>query len=171
MEREKNIKNEVLFLVFMRIMTAAYLFNDDQILMLKRSKDRQLAANLWTGIGGHVEADEYNNPEQACLREVFEETGINEHEISNLELRYILFRRDENEIRQHYIYFGETSKVSVNNTSEGELHWIKIAEIEKLEVPLTVGHMLKHFFTSPDENMIFIGSINDTQIEWSHLKN
>jgi 8-oxo-dGTP diphosphatase len=63
-------------------MTGAYLYNENKILMLKRSKERTLASNLWTGIdGGHIEANEYNNPKLACLREIYEETGIKSNEI------------------------------------------------------------------------------------------
>lgn len=43
---------------------------------LKRSEDRSLAPNLWTGIGGHIEDNEHNAPQDACLRGIYEETGI-----------------------------------------------------------------------------------------------
>lgn len=49
-------------MIRMRIMTGAYLFFDNKLLMLKRSKERTLASNLWTGIDGHVEANEHNSP-------------------------------------------------------------------------------------------------------------
>lgn len=157
-------------MINMRIMTAAYLFNkNNDVLMLKRSKDKFLASNLWTGIGGHVETYEYNNPEKACYREIFEESNIKASEIENLTLRYILLRRDKNEIRQHYIYFGKTLKMTINYCDEGELHWINLSEILNLDMPLTVKHMFKHFFTSPNENIVYIGSINKSQIEWSKL--
>lgn len=156
-------------MIKMRIMTGAYIFNNNKLLMLKRSKERKLAANLWTGIGGHVEAKEYNNPEESCLREIFEETGIKSNEITQLELRYILMRRSGDEIRQHYIYFGRTSKENFTNSDEGKLHWVDLSDIFNFEMPLTVKHMLSHFFYSSNAKTVFIGSINQAKMEWSCL--
>lgn len=34
---------------------------------------------FWTGLGGHFEPNEWNSPKSACLREIFEESGIREH--------------------------------------------------------------------------------------------
>ena len=100
--------------------------------MLKRPKEKALASNLWTGIGGHVEANEHNSPEESCLREIFEETDIRSNEIERLDLRYILLRRSKDEIRQHYIYFRNTSKMNFINSDEGTLHWINPSEFLNL---------------------------------------
>ncbi|WP_252501787.1 NUDIX domain-containing protein [Sporosarcina sp. Marseille-Q4943] len=156
-------------MIKMRIMTGAYLFCDNKLLMLKRSKDRALASNLWTGIGGHVEANEHNNPEESCLREIFEETGIGRNEIEQLKLRYILMRRSQDEIRQHYIYFGNTTKINFINSDEGALHWIDLSKILNLEMPLTVSHMLNHYFNHQNEQSVYIGSVNHSKMEWSCL--
>jgi 8-oxo-dGTP diphosphatase len=156
-------------MITMRKMTGAYLFNDKKILMLKRSKERTLASNLWTGIGGHIETDEHSSPEKACLREIYEETGIKSNQIEQLELRYILLRRSQDEIRQHYIYFGKTSIGNFINSDEGELHWIDISDILHLEMPITVTHMLKHFLNNPNGQSVFVGSVNKSQMEWSRL--
>jgi 8-oxo-dGTP diphosphatase len=153
----------------MRMMTGAYLINGNQILMMKRSKDRNLAPNVWTGIGGHIEDSEHNTPQESCFREILEETGITSSEIENLKLRYILFRKSRDEIRQHFIYFGHSSKVDVVNTDEGDLHWIDLSDIVNLEMPLTVKFMLKHFIESPNEQQVFVGTVNKSQIEWSQL--
>ena len=156
-------------MIRMRIMTGAYLFYDNKLLMLKRSKEKALASNLWTGIGGHVEANEHNNPEESCLRESFEETGIRRNQIEQLKLRYIVMRRSKDEIRQHYIYFGSTSKPNFTDSNEGTLHWIDQSKVLNLEMPLTVNHMLKHYFNNPSQQLVFIGSVNQSKIEWSCL--
>lgn len=156
-------------MIKMRIMTGAYLFNDNKLLMLKRCKDRALASNLWTGIGGHVEAHEHNNPEESCLREILEETGIRRNQIEQLKLRYIVMRRSKDEIRQHYIYFGSTSQINFTDSNEGTLHWIDQSKVLNLEMPLTVNHMLKHYINNPSQQSVFIGSVNQSQIEWSCL--
>ncbi|WP_430200425.1 NUDIX domain-containing protein [Paenibacillus lautus] len=53
-----------------RTMTGSFLFYNDSVLMLKRSENKKIAPGLWACIGGHVEADEYINPEISCLREI-----------------------------------------------------------------------------------------------------
>ncbi|MCM3711116.1 NUDIX domain-containing protein [Sporosarcina luteola] len=157
-------------MIRMRIMSGAYLLCGNKILMLKRSGERELAANLWTGIGGHVEANEHNSPEESCVREVFEETGIERKDIEQLKLRYILMRRSKDEIRQHYIYIGNTKKMDVINSDEGTLHWIDLSKVLHLEMPMTVNHMLKHFFENPNSQSVFVGSINQSRMEWSCLE-
>ncbi|MFC7680786.1 NUDIX domain-containing protein [Paenibacillus sp. GCM10028914] len=66
-----------------RLMSTAFLYYNDKILMMKRSANRKLAPGLWTGIGGHIEPDEMNNPELACIREIYEETGIESDRLSD----------------------------------------------------------------------------------------
>ncbi|WP_432360648.1 NUDIX domain-containing protein [Sporosarcina sp. UB5] len=156
-------------MIRMRIMTGAYLFYDNKLLMLKRSKERELAPDLWTGIGGHVEANEHYIPEESCLREIFEETGIRRNDIEQFKLRYILMRRSKDEIRQHYIYFGNATKMNFINSDEGALHWIDLSKVLNLEMPLTVNHMLKHFLNNPNQESVFIGSVNQSNMEWSCL--
>jgi 8-oxo-dGTP diphosphatase len=109
------------------------------------------------------------NIHRGKVKEVFEETGITCCEIEHLELRYILMRRNKKEIRQHYIYIGRTSKEAVNTTDEGELHWLAPSDILNLEMPLTVKHMLHHFFSNPNEQEVIIGTVNGSQMEWSCL--
>lgn len=54
-------------------------------------------------------------------------------------------------------------------TDEGELHWINLSDIFNLAMPLTVKHMLIHYLDSPNEQTVFVGTVNKSQIEWSHL--
>lgn len=88
--------------------------------MLKRSENKKIAPGLWACIGGHVEADEYINPEISCLREISEETGITVGQVDNLRLRYILIRQKGAEINQHYIFFGESSTRNIAQCEEDE---------------------------------------------------
>lgn len=156
-------------MINMRMMTGAYLINDNRILMMKRSKERNLAPNLWTGIGGHIESNEHHKPKESCLREIYEETGITYDEIEQLKLRYILFRKSSYEIRQHFIYFGHTRKENLITTDEGELHWVNLSDILNFAMPLTVKHMLTHYLENPNEQTMFVGTVYQSQIEWSHL--
>jgi 8-oxo-dGTP diphosphatase len=92
-----------------------------------------------------MEPGELNNPAAACIREIEEETGIAPSDINNLELLYIIIRRFKDEIRQSYIYFGNTSKTEVIQTGEGELFWIPENALLDREFSATFTAMLEHY--------------------------
>lgn len=49
-----------------------FVFIDDKLLMINRNKPPFMG--MWNAVGGKVESGE--TPEEACVREVFEESGI-----------------------------------------------------------------------------------------------
>ncbi|QHQ60211.1 NUDIX domain-containing protein [Anaerocolumna sedimenticola] len=63
-------------MIKLRNMATAYLMNRNEFLLMKRAAGRNLAPGLWAGVGGHLEPEELNSPKEACLREIYEETGI-----------------------------------------------------------------------------------------------
>jgi len=54
------------------------------------------------------------NPTAFVLRELFEETGITENDISDVKLKYITLRNINNEIRQNYYYFASLHNRNIN---------------------------------------------------------
>ncbi|MCL2415266.1 MAG: NUDIX domain-containing protein [Defluviitaleaceae bacterium] len=142
--------------------TAAFLHNGNKYLLLKRSENKKIAPGLWSGIGGKLEPNELNNPLASCYREIEEETGIVPTEIKSLNLLYILIRRfGQNEIRQSYIYFGETSRtedIEIMQTDEGQLSWILSDQLTNREYSKTFAEMLNHYKNrQPDDKRIYIG--------------
>ena len=49
---------------------AAFLKNKDDYLLIERAETRKFNPGFWSGIGGHIEPDEINNPLAACYREI-----------------------------------------------------------------------------------------------------
>lgn len=91
---------------------------------MKRGDEVKIMPGFWSGVGGHLECEEINNPRAACLREIYEETGIRENQISDLKLKYIVLRRWFDEIVINYMYFGKTITSHVIENDEGTLHWV-----------------------------------------------
>lgn len=132
-------------MIKLRTMTAAYIRNGEDFLLMKRSVNKKFKPGIWAGVGGHLEPEEINNPLAACLREVYEETGISEKELDNIVLKYIVTRRSKDEIRIQYVYFADSCTRNVGQTDEGELHWINKNNLLDRELSVTTIETLKHY--------------------------
>ena len=131
---------------------------------------------MWAGVGGHMEPHELNNPCETCYREIEEETGITRDNIHNLELLYIIIRMSSNdEIRHHYIYFGETTQTETIQTDEGTLHWVPKAELPNRKYTKSYTAMLKHYAArQPHDRAVYVGAAgNDSgtlSMTWTLLE-
>ncbi len=83
-------------------LSAAIVTYKDETLMQKRPDNAKAFAGMWSIPGGRIKQHEHNNPYTACIREINEETGITQDDISNINLKYIYMHRYENEIRVMY---------------------------------------------------------------------
>ena len=82
----------------LRNMTSVYLTRGSKILLLYREGSR-VANHVWIGsAGGHFEPQDQNDARACVLRELYEEMGITERQISHLALRYITLKRNGDEI-------------------------------------------------------------------------
>jgi len=149
-------------MITLRNGVAAFLRNDGQYLLLKRAANKKIAPGVWSGIGGHMEPHEINDPVAACYREIEEETGISKDQISSLELLYIITRRHENEIRQSYLFFGETARREIVQTDEGALFWVAEDALLEREYSKTFAAALAHYVQrSGGDRAIYVGVARD----------
>ena len=131
----------------LRCMTAIYLSYKDEYYLLYR-QGGSVVTDCYTGTaGGHFEQNELNDARACVLRELFEETGLTESDISGLKLRYITQRLKNCEIRLNYYFFAELIKQTALKSTEGEICCFKPEEISALEMPLSAAQMLRHYFT------------------------
>ncbi|MFF2753007.1 NUDIX domain-containing protein [Psychrobacillus sp. NPDC058041] len=162
----------------LRQMTVAFLVNEEQeVLFLQKKIQDTFFAGFLVPIGGHMEANEINDPQKACIREIEEETGLKRECINNLELRYIVHRvKNNQEIRIQYVYFGTISKSSkLIESEEGSLTWIKYKEIVNQHVSATTNEIVKHFYDlGKSTEKVYVGSMNslngNPQINWGVLE-
>jgi len=150
----------------LRNIACVYIFHEDAVLMMRKTRSRIFSKPgivLWTASsGGHFENYELNNPKSCVIREMFEETGLQEADIKNLTLKYITLRKKDNEIRQQYIYFADLANINaiLRECDEGELHWIKIDDIFSLEMSVSNTPCLKHYFqTGIKDKFIYIAAV------------
>ena len=116
-----NIKKETVL---------AYIENDNSYLMLLRNKKKHdINANKWIGVGGHLENDE--TPEDALIREIKEETGLDV--ISYSKKGLIHFNYDDISELMH-LYVVNDFKGELIECDEGTLKWIKKCDLFSLEL-------------------------------------
>ncbi len=120
-----------------------FLRNEDDVLLLKGAPDKRIWANLYNGVGGHVEVDE--DVYSAALREVYEETGL---EVSNLELRAIAnidAGNSETGVLM-FVFVGKTIDRRLISSREGGLHWISINGLPDMELVEDLPWLLPRLF-------------------------
>lgn len=144
-----------------RIMVGVFLVKDSKVLMIHRNDDKNLAPNIWSCIGGHMEPQELNNPEVTCYRELFEETGITNRMIDNLRLKYITYQIINNEIQIGYCYFGDMiNEYDLPLCNEGTLHWVDVTDIQQKTMSLIITHIVQHWLSHTEDNEIYVGTVN-----------
>ena len=110
-----------------------YLKKDDSYLLLYRNKKKNdMNEGKWIGVGGHVEKGE--TIDQAVIREVKEETGLDVHSLKCS--GEVLFINDDYQ-EMMYIYKIDDFSGDLIECDEGELKWIKIKDM--LNLPMWEG--------------------------------
>lgn len=114
--------------------TLCYIEKDDSYLMIHRNKKQNdCNKDKWIGIGGKFEEGE--SPEECCVREVKEETGL---VLNSFEYRGIVtfVSKEQNEIYyelMHLFWSDDFSgDVNFSECNEGDLEWVKKEQMNNL---------------------------------------
>jgi 8-oxo-dGTP diphosphatase len=118
-----------------------------EVLLIKGAPEKQLWANLYNGVGGHVEQGE--NVLSAAYRELQEETGITE--VSLLLTAIIAIDTGERTGIGLYVFRGsldEESVVELKPSTEGTLEWIHQFDMVSIplveDLPILIPRVLAH---------------------------
>ena len=148
----------------LRPMTAVYIIRGRKILLLYRIGSRVISNSYTGSAGGHMEADEYRSPRDCVLRELREETGLQEDALDGLALRYVTLRRKDGEIRQNYYYFAELKDgITVHDSTEGCLEWHDINALNDLPMPVTARYVIDHYLAVGRYNHKLYGEITTAE--------
>ena len=108
----------------------AYIFKDDEVLMLYRNKEKDdINKNKWVGVGGHLEKGE--SKDAALIREIKEETNLDVIDYSFL-ATLIFINNDYKEIM--YLYRVDSFYGEIKECDEGELKFIKVKDLLSLNM-------------------------------------
>ena len=112
-----------------------FLRHENQFLLLQRSPTRQFAPCRWTGVGGHVEVNEYGDIYASALRELGEETGFSLADVENFKMRRaILTNRPGFPMGVLFYFTGVLKRFSLPECPEGTLAWVSPAQFDALDI-------------------------------------
>jgi 8-oxo-dGTP diphosphatase len=161
-------------MITLRQMSVAFLIHEDKLLLMEKPKNNSFLSGMVVPIGGHLEQHEINNPREACLREVEEETGLTIDDLTGLELKYIVLRIKETEIRLQYVYFSNVKHMVVRESEEGKLFWTDIKLAVELNVTSTTKYILEHYSRNKSSSDIYVGTMksvgSEPEITWALLE-
>lgn len=113
-----------------------------------------------------------NDARSCVLRELEEELGLAEKELSNFEMRYVALKRTNGEIRQNYYFFAEiedeTNLKLISN--EGILKWFDISEVHSLEMPYSSKYVIQHYLNIGMHNSnLYCGVADGNQVMFTEM--
>lgn len=122
---------------------AVIIDSENRFLLVKRADfDGGWGSNQWGLVGGGLNSDE--SPEDACKREIFEETKL---KIDDLSERFII-QRNPNEIEYIFAcrYDGDTMDVKLNK-EHTDFGWFTFNEIDYLDTVPNLKEYISITFT------------------------
>jgi 8-oxo-dGTP diphosphatase len=123
--------------------TVILLRHGGEYLLLRRSPEKRLAPNRWTGIGGRVEPHEWADLTASAVRELAEETGIRAAGVDHLALRRVLMHDRPGEPLTLLLYLtGDLRERLTPDCNEGVLDWVKPEAMAALDIIETTAAAL-----------------------------
>lgn len=117
------------------------IYNGDMVLVQDRTD------KSWQGVafpGGHVEPQEPFT--DAVIREIYEETGLT---VSNLQICGVKdWIRDDGTRYVVFLYKTNTFSGALKSSEEGEVKWVPLSELSKMNLARSMHSTLKLFFDS-----------------------
>lgn len=119
----------------LEVYSVIVIHHGDEMLLLQRAATKSFAPLQWTGVGGHVESDEFGDLRASALRELEEETGFREADIGAFQLRRVLLvTHPSMPLRVLVYYAGQLFVRSTPECPEGSLSWVRLADLDALDV-------------------------------------
>jgi 8-oxo-dGTP diphosphatase len=137
-----------------------FIRHNDEVLLLKGAPNKRLWANLYNGVGGHMERNE--DPYQAAQREIFEETGL---EMTALRLGGIVHvSLSSGPGVLILLFIGDTLDRGIRASKEGQLEWIRLDQLGDLPVIEDLPLILPRLLNAPvDASPFFARSYYDRE--------
>ena len=131
----------------LRNMTSVFLYDEAGILCLYRIGSRVANHKYVGSAGGHFEPSEVCDARACALRELEEELGLTETDVSGMQLRYITCRLKNGELRNNYYFFAPFDRRTQLSSNEGSLQWFSYEEAKDISMPASARFMMDHYLS------------------------
>jgi 8-oxo-dGTP diphosphatase len=150
--------------------TLCFVEHEGRVLMLRGAPAKRLYANLYNGLGGHVEAGE--DVLESVRREVREEAGI---ELESVRLRAVVNVDEEaGPGVMVFVFLAASPSGQARASDEGTLEWVSPAELMKLDLVEDLRQALPMFLDKGNPGVWFgrfgfdaAGGLVSLQGQWS----
>jgi 8-oxo-dGTP diphosphatase len=133
--------------------TLIFVFDGAKVLLIKGAANKRLWANLYNGIGGHVEKGE--DVLSAAKRELLEETGLS---IDELSLSGVVVIDAGSPIGiELFVFKAIYTGGEIVPSSEGNLEWIEVEQIGELKTVEDLPKVLPMVFNHQPGDALFWG--------------
>ena len=131
--------------------TLCFVLYGDDVLLLKGALTKRLYANLYNGVGGHVERDE--DVLSSLHREVREETGL---PIYDPQLRAVIVA-DEGDGPGVviFVYTATSGSREVKASAEGELVWVPRSRLLAYDLVPDLRELLPRLFDAGTTGVLY----------------
>ena len=106
--------------------SVVFVLDGDRVLLLQWVKP--LYRGLWSGLGGSVELGE--SPEEAALREVWEESGLTVNKLS-LRGHLVLQWPEREDATSLHIFVAERWEGQLRGSLEGLPEWVSLKDLHR----------------------------------------
>ncbi|MCB9451704.1 MAG: NUDIX domain-containing protein [Anaerolineaceae bacterium] len=126
--------------------TLCFVFNGDDVLLMKRGAHKRVFPNQYNGLGGHIERDE--DPYTSARREILEESGLTVYDL-RLRAAYNIDTGVATGIVL-FVFSGISDRREVVANDEGTLHWIPRDQVMGLDLVEDLPVILPRILTMDD---------------------
>lgn len=132
--------------------TLIFITRGDRLLLIKGHPQKRIWANLYNGIGGHIERGE--DVLSAARRELKEEAGLDVTELWLCGI--VMIDAGEDTGIGLFVFRGETEQEPIENSAEGSLEWIPFDHLKEYplveDLPILIPRVLSQ---ERSENLFF----------------
>jgi 8-oxo-dGTP diphosphatase len=131
--------------------TLVFIFRGDEVLLIKGAPTKRLWANLYNGIGGHIERGE--DVLNSARRELIEETGLT-HEGLIFCGSVIIDVSPEVGVGI-YVFYGDWAGGKINESVEGRLQWCKVQDLTQIACVSDLPELVQHVLAAKESKTCF----------------